>query len=610
MAANRSRFFARFGRSLPVALTLGRLLLAFLLIGSSLAPVSAASTTGQRVSAALAQATGEYVPAEVLIGWQAGTAGATGWPPQTGAAQALGTAEYRSAVQTISTRTGLTVLEAHLSAAAARLAVPAGQEQAEIARLVKLPGVRYAELNHIAHAALVPSDPLYSQQWNLARVNAPAAWDLHEGSASVIVAVVDSGIDSGHPEFPPSRRILPGSGAHNFVAGNDYPIDDFGHGTHVAGIIAAGIDDGIGLVGMAPGVRILPLKALDSQGLGSYFNIAAAIRWAADWSINYPQPGDPNARVRVINLSLGGYAEGQMLQDAVAYATSHGILVVAAAGNCAQGCWDGSRYLYNPYFYPAAYAGVLAVGATDRGDNWADYSGHQPYVSISAPGGIAGEQILSALPYAKAPSGYGYNYGTSMATPLVSGAAALAWSLWPGAAPAEISATLTSAADKVPLNAVVCAYDNIALQHSPCFGYGRLNALRVARSAYPPSLRPALTRPVFLFDPDEPVSQRTYSVPLLNPSEREVSWHTSVISGAQWLSTVPNEQDGPVPSSYSAPGTLYLTAQPRQLKPGTYTGVVQVTSVFPYELGLTFNITATLIISDSLYHVYAPVLAR
>jgi thermitase len=604
MTANRLRFAASCGRALPGVLSFGRLLMVCLLIASSAAPVSAAAI-GQTIAAAPAPTAGEYVPAEVLIGWQAGTVGATEWPAQTRAVQTVGTTEYQSAVQTIAARTGLTVLEAHLSYTAARLAVPAGQEQAEIARLVKLPGVRYAELNYIVHAAVIPGDPLYAQQWNLARVNAPAAWDLTTGSNSVIVAVIDSGIDSGHPEFPPARRILPGSGAHNFIAGNDYPIDDFGHGTHVAGIVGASMN-GVGVIGLAPDVRILPLKVLDSQGVGNYDNIVAAIRWAADWSVTFPHLDDPNARVRVINLSLGGYSPSQSLQDAVNYAISKGIVVVAAAGNCGQRCQAGD----NPDYYPAFYSGVLAVGATDRNDNWASYSGHKPYVAISAPGGIDGDPIKSSLPFAIDASGYGYEYGTSMAAPLVSGAAALAWSLWPSATPAEISAVVTAAADKVPLNYAVCAYDNIALQHSPCYGYGRLNALRVARSAYPPSLRPAFAQPVFIFDPSEALTRRTYSDALLNPSERVVTWQATVISGTQWFSTVPNGMASPTPSTYSAHGTLSLTAQPGQLALGTYTGVVQVRSVFPFDLATNFNITATLIITSLLHRVYLPVLAK
>jgi thermitase len=610
MAANRWRFSAGCGRLLLVVLSFARLLMACLLVTGSAAPLSAAAATEQTVAAAVAPNAGEYVPAEVLIGWQAGTAAATGWPAQIRAAQTPGTTAYQSALQSITARTGLKVLEAHLGYAAARLAVPAGQEQAEIARLVKLPGVRYAELNYIAHAAVVPSDPLYAQQWNMARVNAPAAWDLTTGSNSVIVAVIDSGIDSGHAEFT-GRLIGPGSGARDFIAGDNYPIDDFGHGTHVTGILAAGIN-GVGVVGLAPDVHILPLKVLDSQGRGTYDNIVAAINWAADWSVNFPHPGDPNARVRVINLSLGGFFPSQSLQDAVNYAISRGILVVAAAGNCGQVCEiSTNQYLYNPDYYPAAYSGVLAVGATDRSDNWADYSGYKSYVAISAPGGVDTDPILSALPYANGDkSGYGYEYGTSMAAPLVAGAAALAWSLWPAAIPAQISDTLVAAADKVPLNGAVCAYDNVALQHSPCYGYGRLNALRVARSAYPPSLRPAFTQPVFLFGSAEAVTRRTYSDAVLNPSERLATWQATVISGAQWLSSVPDGMSGPTSSTYNTPGILSLTAQPGQLQPGSYTGVVQVRSVFPFDLAANFNITATLVITNSLYHVYAPAIAK
>ncbi len=601
MRANRARSRAGGRRWLHAILWLVRVLAACALIAGGAAPPAA--------QAAVGPTSGGYVPAEVLVGWQAAGASPAGWPEPLQLGRTAGSAEYQSAVEAIRARTGLRVLQAHLSYAAARLAVPAGQEQAEIARLLKLPGVRYAELNYIAHAALVPSDPFYSQQWSLARVSAAPSWDLATGSSSVVVAVIDSGIDFGHAEFT-GRLIGPGSGAYNFIAHNAYPIDDLGHGTHVAGIVAAGIN-GVGVVGLAPGVRILPLKVLGPDGTGTYDRIVEAINWATDWSASFPHPGDPHARVRVINLSLGGFEPSDALQIAVDRARAQGILVVAAAGNCGQGCTVGLDYLFNPNYYPAATSGVLAVGATDSNDRWTGYSGYKSYVGISAPGGLQSGQILSTLPYAMGDhGGYGSEYGTSMATPLVSGAAALAWSLWPEAQPAEISAALTGSADKVPLSDAVCAYDNVALKHSPCFGYGRLNALGVVRLAYPPSLQATFTEAHFLFSSDEAIGRRTFDDPLLNPSERVVTWRATVTSGAQWLSTTPGETADPTQSTYSVPGMLSLTAQPGSLPTGDYTGVVQVLSVYPFDLAANFNLTVTMQITDSLFHAYLPALNK
>jgi hypothetical protein len=630
MTANPLRSRAAWRRPLPIAFFLARLSIAWLLILTSTAPLSAAALSSptwsptwspaaaspRAAESQAAVAAGAFVPGEVLIGWQPNSApssaGQSGWPSrasaQAGRAATPGTPQYEIAAQAITARTGLPVLAVHLDYSVARLSVPPGQEQAEIARLAKLPGVRYAEPNYIAYAAGIPSDPLYPEQWNLARVNAPLAWDMTVGSNSVVVAVIDSGIASSHPEFAGRLLFGPGTGSYKYTyPPSEYPIDDYGHGTHVAGILAAGMN-GIGVVGLAPGVRILPLKVLDSQGKGDFDTVATAVYRASNWTPNlYPGANAPNARVRVINLSLGAYsAPNQTLHDAVDYARSQGILVVAAAGNCSPNCHDGA----NLDFYPAVYNGVLAVGATGPSDEWANYSGYKPYVGISAPGGLANSQILSTLPYTAGSSGYGYDYGTSMATPLVSGAAALAASIWTDATPADLTTALTSSADKVPISDPVCAYDGVGFQHSPCFGYGRLNAQRAARWAYPPSLRPVIPQPRFLFGRSDALTRRTYSDALLNPSDRVASWQASVVGGAQWLSVLPDPNGGPTPSTYSSPGILSISAQPGQLPAGNYTGLIQVQSVYPPELATNFNITVTLVVTDSLYQVYTPVLSK
>jgi hypothetical protein len=335
--------------------------------------------------------------------------------------------------------------------------------------------------------------------------------------------------------------------------------------------------------------------------------MASAIYRAAGWTpAQYPGANAPGARVRVINLSLGGYAESQALQDAVTYAQNQGVLLVAAAGNCNPNCYVAPA----PYFYPAAHDGVLAVGATGPHDEWANYSDYKPYVAISAPGGEPDNQVLSTLPYTAGSSGYGYQYGTSMGTPLVSAAAALAWSLWPGATSADVAFALTSTADKVAIGDAVCAYDGNGYQHSPCFGYGRLNSLRVARLAYPPSLQPAIAQLVFLFGRSDSITRRTYSDALLNPSDRVASWQATIAAGAQWLSVLPDAGAGPTASTYSSPGILSITAEPGQLPPGKYLGLIQVQSVYPPDLAANFNIAVTLVITNSLSHVYGPLLSR
>ena len=301
----------------------------------------------------------------------------------------------------------------------ALLNVPPGQEEAELARLRKLPWVAYAEPNYVVRAAAdaaYPNDPAFGDQWYMRRVYAPEAWAVTFGSLTLVVAVLDSGVDRNHPEFYRQFHdpLLPG---WDYVNGDNDPNDDYGHGTHVTGLIAAAANNRLGVAGLAPNIKILPLKVLDASGAGDFYNVAKAIRRAADF------------RAQVINLSLGGlvqFDEQQVLQSAVDYAVARNVLVVAAAGNCAQG-GPGCGYP-NPMFYPAACNGVFAVAASDHFDNWATYSNYKSYVSLTAPGGLAEDALLSTVP-----GGYGFKYGTSMATALVSGAAALVWTMQPAA---------------------------------------------------------------------------------------------------------------------------------------------------------------------------------
>jgi thermitase len=265
------------------------------------------------------------------------------------------------------------------------------------------PGVAWVQPNYIYRATYTPSDPLYgsgsSGQWGLRRIGAPAAWDVTRGDARVVVAVVDTGVDYTHPDL---ASQVDTANDWDFINGDSNAMDDHGHGTHVSGIIAATMDNGVGGVGVAPQVRILPVKVLDSKGSGDTFGVSAGIRYAADNG------------ARIINLSLAGPSDASM-GSAVAYAQSRGCVVIAAAGN------DGSS---GGASYPARYSGVIGVGATTSTDAHASFSNWGTGVDIAAPG----VNILSTLPTALYPSGYGSWSGTSMATPFVAGVAALVMS--------------------------------------------------------------------------------------------------------------------------------------------------------------------------------------
>lgn len=254
-------------------------------------------------------------------------------------------------------------------------------------------------------------DPRSSEQWGLRAVAAPAVWEQSAG-ASTVVAVLDTGVDGSHPDL--AGRVLPGID----MIGDGAGADPNGHGTHVAGIIAAVANNGIGVAGAAPEARILPVRVLDSDGYGDHSAIASGIVAAVDYGAD------------VINLSLGGTDTTEILASAVDYATAAGVVVVAAAGN--------ERQMGNGRSYPAAYDNVIGVGAISVDDRSAMFSNTGDYIDIAAPGFA----ILSTLP-----GGYGYLSGTSQAAPYVAAAAALAISA--GVAPGDVPGKLARTARDV-----------------------------------------------------------------------------------------------------------------------------------------------------------------
>ena len=245
----------------------------------------------------------------------------------------------------------------------------------------------------VSMASSADTDPLRSSQWALERLGAATVWGEANGTGAV-VAVVDTGVDAGHPDL---AGQLTAAGVDYVDASGDGHSDPEGHGTHVAGIIAAVRGNGIGVAGLAPNARIMPVRVLDATGSGWSSAIAKGIIYATDHGAN------------VVNLSLGGPDADSATKTAVSYANSHGVIVVAAAGN--------QRQSGNQTNYPAAYPGVVAVASTGTSDASSWFSNTGSYVDIAAPG----ENILSTVP-----GSYQYMSGTSMATPFVTAAAALA----------------------------------------------------------------------------------------------------------------------------------------------------------------------------------------
>ncbi len=267
----------------------------------------------------------------------------------------------------------------------------------------KNPNVDYAEPDYILETLLTPNDPCYPGQWGLPAVSAPVGWDVTTGNASVIVAVVDSGVDSTHPDL--QGKVIAG---YDFVNNDSDPSDDRGHGTKVAGIIAANTDNRVGIAGINWNGKILSEKALDQYGYGLSSNIAKAITHATDNG------------AKVINLSLGGTSNSSTLKSAVDYAYNKGVTLVAAAGNSGD----------NTIFYPAGYSNVIAVGSVNIELLRSSFSSYGPHLDVVAPG----ELIYTTRPNSE----YVRSTGTSFSAPFVSALASLLLSLNQQLTPSQI----------------------------------------------------------------------------------------------------------------------------------------------------------------------------
>lgn len=395
------------------------------------------------------------------------------------AAFAPGELLVRFKTGTASSATQQTLTENHVSAIRSLyhsdvqlMRVPEGRELAIAAALTADPGVVYAEPNYVYHAFdAIPNDPSYYKQWAHPKIHSPAAWDITTGSADVVIAIIDTGVDMGHPDL--ASKLVAG---RDFVDDDNTPSDLHGHGTHVAGIAAAVTNNGVGVAGMAWGARIMPVRVLDNKGSGSNAHITEGILWA------YQNGAD------ILNLSLGGIYESQAMQDAINAAHAAGSLVIAAMGNCRTSCTIDKKQYSNPPQYPAAYNNVMAVAATSSSDSYTVYSQYGAHCDIAAPGGSMtpyGDPngIYSTMPtYAVYMTtqydylqDYDYLQGTSQATPYVSGLAALVWSLNPALTPDQVQSLIEQTAD-----------DRGPAGRDDDYGWGRINAYAALATLAPP----------------------------------------------------------------------------------------------------------------------------
>ena len=274
------------------------------------------------------------------------------------------------------------------------------------------------------HVFGVPNDPRFPEQWGLAKIRATAAWDALSGKRVAKVAVIDTGVDVDHQDLAPNLDL---TDAWDFILDEPYPLDLNGHGTHVAGIIAAVTNNGLGVAGATgnEGVKIIPFKAAYYDGIVDLWAAVLAIERATELGVD------------VINLSFGGpYSEVEA--QAIAAAQEKGIVVVAAAGN-----YSLEEGEVNPGVqYPAALPGVIAVAATDENDQPASFSVYGDKVALAAPG----VDILSTFPSQSPEGPYAVESGTSMAAPFVSAAAALVRTVCPEAGLEEVTQLLENTA--------------------------------------------------------------------------------------------------------------------------------------------------------------------
>jgi subtilisin family serine protease len=344
------------------------------------------------------------------------------------------------------------------------------------AKITTLPGVEYAEPLYVRHLAYIPNDPSVSQQPYLQQIRALEGWDLVRADTSIIIAILDTGVDLDHPDLRSAIWTNPGETGRDAKGrdrrnngidddGNglvdDWTGYDFGgsdghspdnlpqaayfHGTHVAGLAAAAGNNNTGIAGVGFGAKLLAVKISDDETIGQPLLTGGftGIKYAVDMG------------ARIINCSWGGPGYSRAEQDLVDYATEMGSLIVASAGNESS----------DLPVYPASYQGVLSVASVMSSDSRSFFSNFNTSVGISAPG----NDIYSTMPTARSATGYGTSSGTSMAAPIVSGAAALVATRYPELSAEQIAGVLRASSDNIDA-------ENPGFRY--LLGSGRLNIAR------------------------------------------------------------------------------------------------------------------------------------
>jgi subtilisin family serine protease len=360
----------------------------------------------------------------------------------------------------------------------------------ELLKKVKAdPAVELASLNYTRHISSVPNDEYYGtdQKNYFNTIRMPQAWDLSKSTGTGTVAVLDTGVDAGHPDL--AGHLLPGFNAVSST--RPTPVDDNGHGTMTLGIIAAAANNGIGVAGVGWNAKAMPVKVLDANGDGYDVDIVQGLDWAVAHG------------TKVVNMSFGGTADNPVLHDAIKRAYAAGVTMSVAAGN------DGNDTLQ----YPGSYPEVLAVAATDAGGKLTDFSSYGDWVDIAAPGvDILSTGVRSMTPPDYVP--YWYCTGTSCSAPIVTGVAAMMKNKYPTYTPAQIMQLLKALArDAGPRGT------------DPYYGAGILDAYAALGGKWTTDF------PVAAADSDDQPARSTQvatlpaSIPQTNTIEGDVDWY-------------------------------------------------------------------------------------
>lgn len=301
--------------------------------------------------------------------------------------------------------------------------------------------IEYAELNGIVEPLMAPNDPGYKNQWALPKIEAPAGWDISQGSNSVTIAVLDTGVNVNHEDL--KNKIVPG---YNVVDNNTDLTDLHGHGTMMMGIAGAQTNNSVGIAGVGIEPKIMMVRICNNaEGWAYWSDMAEAITYAADHN------------VKIVSISFGGSSPSSTVQNAIDYAYSKGVFIAASAGN------SGS----STPSYPAASNHVVAVGATDSADQKASWSNWGSWVDVTSPG--------VSIYTSNKDGGYSYCSGTSPATPHVAAIGGLLLSINSALSPDQIETYVEKNSDDLGSS----GKDDV-------YGYGRVNLRKALAALAPP----------------------------------------------------------------------------------------------------------------------------